>query len=78
MYYVLQVINFIRPYIQSFLEWLPVAWNNAISFLGNCWDGIVKFMSPVIETAKTIWDNFVNFFIENGSTISSFWFTVWN
>lgn len=76
------VIDFVTPYIQQFLEWLPKAWENATNFISYLWANLspilTSYFQYISDKAQEIWNALTAFWEENGAWITNLFNSIWN
>jgi phage-related protein len=68
-------IDFVTPYIEKFVNWLPGAWETATSVLGEAWIGIVE---GVIDACGKVRDFIVAFWEKHGESIKEILVRAWD
>ena len=68
-------IDFVKPYIETFLQWLPSAWNSATNFLGDVWIGLIEGLVDMLPKVK---EYFVGFWDTHGEAITSVFTRIWS
>ena len=69
-----KAIDFVRPYIEKFIAWLPGAWDSATGFLSDVWIGLVE---GVIDACGKVKEFIVSFWEKHGDSISDILTRAW-